>query len=390
MTAVRTTGLTAVTYSEMASSLADVRWHAQAGPETLTVPQPLVLGGASDRARLDAYFAGRSLTTSESGCLVCRNAAAYDCGLVLKDDRILLDQLLTVEPSQLGAWGFFKNVEGRNDGTYDLVDPVPHPRRLKRAVLVLKRSDFVHGHWLLESLPKAYLALTMMGDGEPASFIVSANSPRYQIEMLEALGIPSDAIVRLAHDEILECEELWIPSLSHTNQLWLHPSANAAYDALVQAVARADAGPGPADIFVTRASRSNDPRSLYNIEAIEAVAVAHGFSVVDPGVVPWREQVRLFANARRIVGLCGSGLHNTLFAGPDVHVCTLQQNQNNNYMQSSIAALRNHDVSYLVGETLAAFDGATWHAGFVIDPVLFDDFLGRMTSGRVDGHRAIG
>ena len=48
-----------------------------------------------------------------------------------------------------------------------------------------------------------------------------------------------------------------------------------------------------------------------------------GFVVVDPGRLSFAEQIRLFAGAERIVGNCGAGLTNLVFAPRGVRVFAL-------------------------------------------------------------------
>jgi capsular polysaccharide biosynthesis protein len=318
------------------------------------------------------------LFAEEAGILVVEGAYAYDIGMVIKENKLLLDLILTVVPNELGAWGWYDRVERLENGNFRIRDPIERSERLARAVVLLRRGYNVHGHWLLEVMPRALAALKSAGDD--ATFIIAADSPAYHIEMLEALGVPRERLFRLGRNELVWCDELWIPSVAHANQLWVHPYANETYNALIEHVREPHQSSGEdcERIFVTRSTRARDPRPLLNCAHLEEIALESGYKVLDPGIVPWREQIKFFARARKVVGLSGSGLHNTVYTSRNAHVGVLQLNQNFNYLQSSIAAIRGHDVSYLIGDTLSAFDEVTWEAAYLIDHLLFKLFLQRL------------
>lgn len=315
------------------------------------------------------------MTASEAGCLVLDGAYLYDCGLAIKEDSLLLDPTISVPPAELGAWGWYSRVEAAGDNLYRIQRPVVATEVLPCAVALVRRGYNIHGHWLLEVMPRVLAALRLLK--KDAIFVVGSMTPKYHIEMLEMLGVASDKIRYLAEDEAIFCDELWLPSVAHANQTWIHPYANETYDRLIEQV-----GGNPSRdavesgrIFVTRGSRSNDPRPLVNVSQIEDIAKSHGYLIVDPGAVRWQDQIRLFASASKVVGLCGSGLHNTVFTKRNAHVCVLQPNQNFNYLQTSIAAIRGHAISYLMGDCYSGFDRSTWDASYAIDPKLFNLML---------------
>jgi capsular polysaccharide biosynthesis protein len=52
-----------------------------------------------------------------------------------------------------------------------------------------------------------------------------------------------------------------------------------------------------------------------------------GFTVVEPGLLPFEQQVQLFARARVVVGAHGAGLTNTLWSPPGIDVIELLPEQ---------------------------------------------------------------
>jgi len=67
----------------------------------------------------------------------------------------------------------------------------------------------------------------------------------------------------------------------------------------------------PENIFITR--KKGIRRNIINSEEIEQVAAQKGFTVVEPGNYTWVQQVKLFSNAKNVIGAHGAGLTNIMF-----------------------------------------------------------------------------
>ncbi|GJD84141.1 hypothetical protein HPGCJGGD_2016 [Methylobacterium haplocladii] len=348
-------------------------WYEFGSAKSIEMPSPSFLGGAGGLELL-TRFAGRPMTMPAHGCAVLTDAYAYGDGLAFVDDHLLLDSSVTASPIDIGAWGFFRDVGPLHDGKRRIDNWSEHPHRLGEAVLLARRSDFVYGHWLLETLPRVRLAQRLCSD--QAAFIVSASIAEYQIEMLEQLGIARSRLFPLNPGIAVHCDRLIVPSLAHWSSNVVHDFACETYDALItDCIARAGHGRAHDRILVTRSSRKRDPRPLFNLADVEVVARRHGFVTVDPGAVPWWEQIAIFAQASAVVGQSGSGLHNTVYTGERGHVLVLQPNHSRNFLQTSIAAIRRHRISYLFGESFSAFDREGSECGYVIDVDLLDQTL---------------
>ncbi len=353
-----------------------VGWTEMGPSRPVALPQPVFLGGAGRPGDPMPRFAGRWLFEPPHGCLALSDAFAYGDGLAAIGGHLLIEPTLTAADIDIGAWGFFAHVGPLAEGRRGIESWTVHAEALDEAVLLSRRSDFVYGHWLLETLPRVRLAQRLCGPG--ATFVVNAGIAPYQVEMLERLGVAPDRLFRLEAGMSVACERLIVPSLAHWSGDVVSGFANETYDALVATCLgqHPAAVEGSDRMLITRASRSYDPRPLHNVEAVEAVARRHGYRVVDPGALPWPEQIAAFARATRIVGLSGSGLHNTVYTGAAAHVLVLQPNQSPNLLQTAIAALRGHRVSYLFGESLSAFNPHGSETGYVVDLPLLDRVLG--------------
>jgi capsular polysaccharide biosynthesis protein len=77
--------------------------------------------------------------------------------------------------------------------------------------------------------------------------------------------------------------------------------------------------PAPVDapeirLYITRDASVG--RGLRNESELRSALEGSGFVTVDPGSLPFREQIELFARASHVVGVHGAGLTNILFRSP--------------------------------------------------------------------------
>jgi capsular polysaccharide biosynthesis protein len=92
------------------------------------------------------------------------------------------------------------------------------------------------------------------------------------------------------------------------------------------------------------------------------MAVAAGFTVLQPERLPFAEQVQHFAAARCIIGEYGSALHGSIFFQPGTVVCGLKEASANrlSFLQSGIGAVLDQPTGYVhcepvVGDSIGSF-----------------------------------
>jgi hypothetical protein len=71
-------------------------------------------------------------------------------------------------------------------------------------------------------------------------------------------------------------------------------------------------------IFVARSPGSR--RTIQNYDEIERVMTRHGFSMLDPGTLPFTRQRQIFSSASHVIGLHGAGMTNILFCNSNTKV----------------------------------------------------------------------
>lgn len=367
----------AITNKDCASNF-DVEWVKLSDKKTIISQSPSLIAGPVNFEDAENLYRSQEFQIPESGYLKIKDCKIVGYGLVVSEDCVILDENFTMPRNEIGHFGYFTDAHVE-ESNFCFGREYESAGKIRNAVLLMRRGDNVHGHWLLEILPRIPLAQKAADEG--LVYIVSEGIPNYQIEMLVMLGISEDLIYKMSGDKCIECENLIIPSVAHTNRYWINPIANIAYNRIHELVRKETRirtyNNYPSKIFITRSSRLNDPRPVVDGQILEIVAANLGYTIVDPGCVSWKDQVELFAGAKSVVGYLGSGLHNTVFTGSNAHVLAIQSNQTWNHLQTSIASIRSHKISYLFGEALDGFNEKSWETAFRVDEELMEFILMR-------------
>ncbi len=179
-----------------------------------------------------------------------------------------------------------------------------------RGVLVLckKRGIGNYGHWLLEMLPKAYLARKVLP--EPKRYIVPRTTePLAKVvnTTLALLGIAPDEII-LLDDRPCRAERLIMIDGLTQHGVYISPLVLECIDALAEEIA----GFGADRMYVTR--HSVGYRTFLHEEVLQKFARARGYMTIDPARIPWPRQAAQFKSANRVVGVMGAAMTNVVFA----------------------------------------------------------------------------
>lgn len=175
-------------------------------------------------------------------------------------------------------------------------------------VLCIKRGVGNYGHWLGEMLPAALLANRVMG-GE-VRFLAPDAPGALGVAIRDSLsmaGIGADRIVPRSRAPYRVTELTMVHGLS-VHGIYLSPQMAETLQDLAAPVTAAAPG---CRIWVSRAGQN---RCLWNEGEVGEVLRALGWHVVDPGQMPFRDQVALFKGAARVAGVMGAGLANLAFA----------------------------------------------------------------------------
>jgi len=225
------------------------------------------------------------------------------------------------------------------------------PRRIEECFSLLAPSSLNFGHWVGEYLPRLAAALSSVIVPD-VPVLIDADLPRQHRQSLALLLPKSERIIEIAPGEIVEAGKLWYAPTYYYAPV--HAEMNDRYsDDLVAAPparfarlvsfmkgrfrARIDEVNGPERIFLAR--RPLKKRRLVNYQAIEAIAVRHGFSIIYMEDHDFADQLRLIRNARFVTGPDGSAFFTTFFAEPGTRLAIL--NHRHTELLSRFTALLN-------------------------------------------------
>ena len=170
---------------------------------------------------------------------------------------------------------------------------------------------FSYYHVLFDVLANVLHALSFVPS---AKILLPSRHPKYVDGILDFLGIPEDRRMTAGGTVLVKdlvFSPLWV------NGGFIPPVDLAALRNAILPRIGPDASPFR-DIYVSRSFSRNRP--LANEPEIEDFLRKRGFSVVHFEKIPFAEQMRLVAGAKRIVAPHGAGLANLVAATPGTHV----------------------------------------------------------------------
>ena len=224
--------------------------------------------------------------------------------------------------------------------SYWEVGPRPNLKTVDLAYLITHFNP-LYGHWLLEIFPKLFAVKALLKRGLIAPILVPTHIPSFVLEAIAEVVPEAEVIEYNRVTETVRVKRAVLPGMMHRDYVF-----NAAFlDALNTFLEPVRQAPGPSAIFVSRSGLTTAFRRLENADAVDAAAERLGLTVIRPEELPWREQVRLFASARLIVGEYGSGMHNAIFAPVGTKVVCLNAV---NELQGRIANACGHALGYLL------------------------------------------
>jgi capsular polysaccharide biosynthesis protein len=232
----------------------------------------------------------------------------------------------------------------------------------------------VFGHFLLEALLKLAVAQRALHPTQVqatphelrAKVLVDDKAASWAYRILyDYFKIKQDDVITYKRDcDVVLLKKAILPTIPSINE-GFHPFVNQ----LIQQIEPVSVRHSPVGIdrlFITRSllgQTSSIYRSCINeLTLCRIAAVEFGFTPIAPETMPFDAQIRLFANAKAVVGLYGSGLHTAIFSPPGTHVGSVGYL---NLVQSTIGALRGHHNAY-IRQRLDGPDG-----GFEVDEGAF-------------------
>lgn len=269
------------------------------------------------------------------------------------------------------------------DGTVSWHAPDPAPERMDVAANFVDACAPNYAHWLTEVAPRiALLCARPEFDGVP--LIVNDGLHPNIMESLRTLATDRHPVVALPLGRSVKVARLHLvssagyvpfePRGGHAAGMSHGKFSRPAFEAMRQACfARLQPHPTPRRIFLRR---NSGVRRLVNSDAIEALLVSRGFTVVEPEKLSFAMQVQLFRQAAVIIGPTGAALANIIFADSRARIAILISRQEGviYWYWQNIAKASGKAVSYVFG---GHAEGAASHvhADFQVPPEAVNEFV---------------
>ncbi|MGI4746860.1 MAG: glycosyltransferase family 61 protein [Janthinobacterium lividum] len=179
------------------------------------------------------------------------------------------------------------------------------------------------GMWLLNALPSAY---AFVASGQVGRFLCYAPA-EWQKKLLFFMGVNPEKLIDQAPWKTYFCSDI---ALHQYSMIDLVPDevARGIYQNIISRSAQLDQASYPEKIFVSRRTITRKLggkyRSLVNEDQLLDALVRDGYTVVEPELLPFDEQVRIFSNARTIIGLGGAAMFNAVFAAPRTKLISIE------------------------------------------------------------------
>jgi hypothetical protein len=176
-------------------------------------------------------------------------------------------------------------------------------------------------HWMLDLLPKLFIALAAGLGDKP--FYVGASTP-FQKQTLALFGIPSTHLLDCNAIPFLQADELVVPFLGDNHPPNVFDADKCRLLAEVftlHGAVELSAQKLPARFVVSR--NKTRSRRVVNEDALLARLAPLGFRAVHLEDLTVREQITLFADAEALVASTGAGLVNLIHCRPGTAVAIL-------------------------------------------------------------------
>lgn len=269
-----------------------------------------------------------------------------------------------------------------------LRDPIPY--LIPKAAAFLDACVHNYAHFLTEVLPRIVLFCSRP---EYAGIPLIIDDQLHE-NILEAIYFvvgSSREVYFLPIGRAIRCDTLLITSSTgyvpfDQRKAWLNNSRQGQFSpyALQQlrassAVLCTQSEMSLAPLERIYVQRDSSVRKLVNAAEIEDILCQHGFALIDPGKLTFREQVSLFAHAKVIIGPTGAAMANAIFCQPGTEVGILMATHKHmiyKYWSAMLTPL-NINVSYLLGKIVAnQFRGI--HGDFLVPESAISDFLAEL------------
>ncbi len=194
-------------------------------------------------------------------------------------------------------------------------------------------------HWIFDVLPKIGILQKLNLKNKPDYYLLPSLKKRYQTETLLDLKIPKKKLLDGEKNKHFKCDKLLTvdhpyvfnnnPSKSIVNiPIWIIKWLKKKY------IKSNASKSNYSKIYINREEDSIlGNRRITNNSEVKNLLENFGFTTVSLSNYSFKDQVKIFNNAKLIVGLHGSGFANLVFSKPKTKVVELSSRYSGNVLQ---------------------------------------------------------
>jgi len=234
-----------------------------------------------------------------------------------------------------------------------------------------------YAHWLTEVLPRIYL-FTESGMSSEIRMIIDRGLHPNLMESFHVIAGEKPNVFKLGRNRLVSVEKLslvscagYVPFGRRNSKAKGHSQGSfspATFKGMVNKIRQnlgIEAKQGWRKLYIRR---NSSVRTVSNLQAIESVLMQHGFEFVEPELLTFAEQVKLFSEASVIVGATGAAMANLIFCNSSTRIIVMMGIHDEMpyaYWPNMGLAVGN-EVSYVLGKISdSSFRGI--HANFRIE-----------------------
>lgn len=195
-------------------------------------------------------------------------------------------------------------------------------------------------HWIFDILPKIFLIKKLNLIKKIDFFLIPAMKKKFQFETFKSLNIPKKKILNGEKFKHLECKNIIVtdhpivsnndPSKSMLNiPIWIieYYKKNFLKKKYID-------NKFPKKIFINRKFNYVSERKIENIDEVLKCVKKLGFKIINLSNFSFLEQIKLFLNAKFIVGLHDAGFANLIFSKYKTKVLEIKSKQNGDVIKN--------------------------------------------------------
>lgn len=229
-------------------------------------------------------------------------------GLVFTQDKKLVRQSIAQHGPEECAQALGRINEVEQAGQVPVMWPA--------SLLLRKRGEQNYGHWMVELLPRLWLAEAYLPLGSLVVPKFSGNLARVLRDSVALTSSLCPSFLEMDYHDVIFFKELVMVDGLTNHGVYMSPLAFSRTDNMVASVA----GAHVRRLYV---SRKGLHRGVRNEEDLTAFLATLGFLCVDPAEMTLLEQIKLFRNAECVVGVLGAGMTNIMFCSKGTKIINL-------------------------------------------------------------------